>query len=185
MVRECPGRPPNKTIFFSTSTRFFDFSQKSQHPFLAHLWRFCQFGRLRLNSHDNFAPVMLIYVAGSYIWTQNGTIFDFHFELQLRATPSPMHEKLSKPFSCILIHHASSCIIMMIIINDSWPRNTVNNAWLCITMHHGQQSWCIIMYHDDHEPSTSPCSTFRAQGWFRAKKQNRNSHILGERCFHW
>lgn len=133
---------------------------------------------LHLNSQDFFAPVMLIYVVGSYIWTPNGTIFDFHFELRFRATPSPMQEKMSKPSSCILIHHASLCIIMMIIIHDSWPRNTVNNAWLCITMHHGHQPWCIIMYHDDHEPSTSPCSTVPAQGWFRAKKQNRNSHML-------
>ena len=177
-----PGDPQTRPLF-STSTRFFDFSPKSQHPFLAHLLRFCQFGRCRLYSQDFSAPVMLIYVVGSYIWTPNRNIFDLDFEFQLRATPSPMHEKLSKPFSCILIHHASSCIIMMIIINDSWPRNTVNNAWLCITMHHCQQSWCIIMYHDDHEPSTSPCSTFRAQGWFRAKKQNSNSHMTESKTY--
>ena len=29
---------------------------------------------------------MLIYVVGSYIWTPNGTIFDFHFELRFRTT---------------------------------------------------------------------------------------------------
>ena len=156
----------------------------SQHPLLANLWWFGQFGDSRLDSQDVSAPVMLIYVVGWHTWTPNGTNFDFHFDLRFRATPSPMHEKLSKPSSYILIHHASLWIIMMIIINDSWPRNTVNNAWFCITMHHGHESWCIIMYHDDDEPSTSSCSTCPAQGWFRAKKQNRNSQMgLGKANF--
>ena len=60
-----------------------------------------------------------MYVVGSFIWTPNGANFDFDFELQLRATPSPMHEKLSKPSYYILIHHASLSMIMMIIIHDS------------------------------------------------------------------
>ena len=102
---------------------------------------------------------------------------DFWFWLRTPTSGDPLpHAR--KVEQAIFLHLDPSCIIMMIITNDSWPRNTEHNAWLCITMQHGHQSWCIIMYHDDHESSTSPFSTFRAQGWFRAKKQNRNSQIV-------
>ena len=120
---------------------------------------------------------MLIYVAGSYTWTQKLTIFDFNFELRFLANSSPSPEKLSKPPSCILIHDASLCIIMMILIHDSWSWNTVNNESFCITMHHGHEPWCIVMYHDDQSPSTSTCSTFPDWGGSRAQRQTRNPHL--------
>ena len=120
---------------------------------------------------------MLIYVVGSYTWTKKVTIFDFSFELRFLANSSPSPEKLSKPPSCILIHDASLCIIMMILIHDSWSWNTVNNESFCITMHHGHEPWCIVMYHDDQSPSTSTCSTFPDWGGYRTQKQTRNPHF--------
>ena len=148
-----------------------------------HFWSFWQFGPPRPDSQELFAPAMLIYVAGSYTWTQKVTIFDFNFELRFLANSSPSPEKLSKPPSCILIHDASLCIIMMILIHDSWSWNTVNNESFCITMHHGHEPWCIVMYHDDQSPSTSTCSTFPDWGGSTSeigvRSKNQKSAVLG------
>ena len=160
MLKNHISGPKSWHFFFSTSTRFSNFPKKSKHQFLNHFWSFWQFGPSRPDSQELFAPVMLIYVAGSYTWTQKVTIFYFYFELRFLANSSPSPEKLSKPPSCILIHDASLCIIMMILIHDSWSWNTVNNESFCITMHHGHEPWCIVMYRDDQSPSTSTCSTF-------------------------
>ena len=49
-------------------------------PILAHFWGFWHFRPSRLDSHDDFASIGLVYVVYSYIWTQNVTIFDFYFD---------------------------------------------------------------------------------------------------------
>ena len=148
------------SFLFDIDPIFQFFQNKNRHQLLNHFWGFWQFGPPRLDSQELFAPAMLIYVAGSYTWTQKVTIFDFNFELRFLANSSPSPENLSKPHSCILNHDASLCIIMMILIHDSWSWNTANNESICITMHHGHEPWCIVMYHDDQSPSTSTCSTF-------------------------
>ena len=49
-------------------------------PVLAHFWGFWHFRPSRLDSHDDFASIGLVYVVYSYIWTQNVTILVFYFD---------------------------------------------------------------------------------------------------------
>ena len=68
--------PPNDCFsFLNIDPNFLLFPQKWT-SICDNFWRFCQFRPSRPDTQDFFAPVMLIYVAGSYIWTLNGTIFD-------------------------------------------------------------------------------------------------------------
>ena len=136
MVRESPGRPPNKTILFSTWTRCFDFFQKKSASIFDPFVMVLQIRTFTSKFAWHFCAGSANLCCGFIYLDPKRHDFNFHFELRLRATPSPMQEKLSKLSSSILLHHASLCIIMIILLSSGLRPS----SWWSSSMTHDRET---------------------------------------------
>jgi len=133
MVRECPGRPPNKTIFFSTSTRFLTFNPifwcNRFFAFLVHFWGLWPSGPSRSDPPRNFMQNGLVEKFRALTATRFVPFFAFNFDRQFLANIFVLLTPINQGYPPT---HGQHSTLLWLKNPSLWWSTT---SWLCGISH--------------------------------------------------